>query len=61
RLAVMSVGADNTYGHPSPTTRLRLTGVPLLRTDQHGTVRLRTDGRRLTADVERGRDLLPRP
>ncbi|HLF78830.1 MAG TPA: DNA internalization-related competence protein ComEC/Rec2 [Dehalococcoidia bacterium] len=61
RLAVMSVGADNTYGHPSPTTRLRLAGVPLLRTDQHGTVRLRTDGRRLTADVERGRDLLPRP
>jgi competence protein ComEC len=60
RLAVVSVGAENTYGHPSPTTRLRLTGIPLLRTDEHGTVRLRTDGRRLTADVQRGREKVRR-
>jgi competence protein ComEC len=61
RLAVISVGATNTYGHPSPTTRLRLQGVPLLRTDQHGTVRLRTDGLKLTAEAERGRATLSRP
>jgi competence protein ComEC len=53
-LAVISVGAENSFGHPSPTTRLRLEGVPLLRTDLNGRVRIETDGRRLWADIERG-------
>lgn len=47
--AVISVGR-NGYGHPAPATlgRLREAGVPLWRTDQHGTVRVETDGRSFT-------------
>ncbi|HLF70649.1 MAG TPA: hypothetical protein VI759_00645, partial [Dehalococcoidia bacterium] len=53
-LAVTSVGAENTYGHPSPSTRLRLSGTPQLRTDLNGTLRLSTDGRSLWVDYDRG-------
>lgn len=53
-LAVISVGAENTFGHPSPTTRLRLVGVPLLRTDDNGDVELETDGTSLWVDFQRG-------
>ncbi|HEX8752671.1 MAG TPA: ComEC/Rec2 family competence protein [Solirubrobacterales bacterium] len=40
RLAVISVGADNPYGHPSPSTLATLAGhrVRTLRTDRDGTV-----------------------
>ncbi len=40
RLAVISVGADNTYGHPTPRTLATLSthGVPTMRTDLHGSV-----------------------
>jgi competence protein ComEC len=40
KLAVISVGADNPYGHPTPGTLATLAthGVPVLRTDQHGTI-----------------------
>ena len=42
QLAAISVGADNTYGHPAPETLDSLSerGVPVLRTDQHGEVRI---------------------
>ncbi len=53
-VAVISVGAENTFGHPSPTTRLRLAGVPLLRTDDNGDVSFETDGRALWVDYQRG-------
>jgi competence protein ComEC len=53
-LAVISVGADNTYGHPAPSTLLRLAGIPVYRTDTNGTVRFQTDGRRLSARTARG-------
>jgi competence protein ComEC len=53
-LAVISVGAENTYGHPSPSTRLRLASVPLLRTDENGDVRLETDGTSLWVSFDRG-------
>lgn len=38
--AVISVGADNTYGHPSDQTlaRLKSTGIKIYRTDCNGTV-----------------------
>ncbi|WP_432157140.1 ComEC/Rec2 family competence protein [Streptomyces sp. bgisy153] len=38
RVALISVGADNTYGHPAPTTlaALRATGAVVLRTDRDG-------------------------
>jgi competence protein ComEC len=41
RLAAIEVGADNTYGHPTPDTMAALGAVPhLYRTDRDGTVRL---------------------
>jgi competence protein ComEC len=40
RLAVISVGEENPYGHPTPATLaiLRQHGVPTLRTDEEGTI-----------------------
>jgi competence protein ComEC len=42
RLAVISVGAHNTYGHPSPATLATLAraGVPVRRTDREGDIAL---------------------
>jgi competence protein ComEC len=42
RLAVISVGADNPYGHPHPSTLAALTAarVPLDRTDLDGEITL---------------------
>jgi competence protein ComEC len=42
RLAVISVGAGNTYGHPTPATLATLAGhgVRVLRTDEDGTVEI---------------------
>ena len=49
RLAVVSVGTGNSYGHPSaPVMRdLIERGAAVLRTDQLGTIVLRTDGQRI--------------
>jgi competence protein ComEC len=46
-LAVASVGKLNEYGHPHAETisLLRRAGIPFLRTDQHGTITISTDGR----------------
>lgn len=40
KLALISVGAGNTYGHPTQETlgRLQAAGVPVWRTDQRGTI-----------------------
>ncbi len=45
-LAVISVGADNTYGHPTAATlaALEAASVPVLRTDDAGTVELVAGG-----------------
>lgn len=43
-LALISVGADNDYGHPAPEVMERLASVPVLRTDQDGTVEVVSDG-----------------
>ncbi|WP_291279818.1 ComEC/Rec2 family competence protein [Galactobacter sp.] len=42
--ALIGVGADNGYGHPSPTIidALTASSIPVLRTDQDGTVLLRS-------------------
>jgi competence protein ComEC len=42
KLAVISVGAGNPYGHPTSGTLAELAahGVPTLRTDRDGTVTL---------------------
>ena len=46
RLAVISVGADNPYGHPHPATIAALAeaGVPTLRTDEDGDVDVQITG-----------------
>jgi competence protein ComEC len=43
RVALVSVGAHNTYGHPSPSVMQSLddAGITTLRTDRLGTVMLR--------------------
>jgi competence protein ComEC len=50
-VAVISVGARNSYGHPDPgvLARLAATGAAVYRTDRDGAVLLETDGRILTA------------
>jgi competence protein ComEC len=49
-VAVISVGAHNPYGHPSPETlaRLAAAGATVYRTDRDGAVMLESDGRTLT-------------
>lgn len=49
RVALVSVGAGNSYGHPSPAvmTSLLERGATVLRTDQLGSTVIRTDGRSL--------------
>jgi len=46
KVAVISVGKDNTYGHPHQETLARLTdmGVSIYRTDVSGTIVVSTDG-----------------
>jgi beta-lactamase superfamily II metal-dependent hydrolase len=53
--AVISVGADNPYGHPSKTIleRLAAIGATVYRTDEQGTIVISTDGRAVRARSER--------
>jgi len=52
-LAVIQVGADNTFGHPHPALLERLKGIEVLRTDQHGRIEVVSDGKRVWARTER--------
>ena len=47
--AVISVGSDNEYGHPSANTvdRLESVGANIYRTDLHGTIHCHSDGETL--------------
>lgn len=53
RLALVSVGAGNSYGLPSPEIMRRLAadGAQVLRTDRLGTIVARTDGHRVFVDA----------
>ena len=55
RLAVISSGKDNPFGHPSDKVMERLTGrvgeENIYRTDEHGTIEFITDGERLWVRV----------
>lgn len=55
-LAMVSVGAGNSYGHPDPGVLRALArhGAVVLRTDQEGSVVVRTDGSSIS--VEEGED-----
>ena len=50
---VISVGANNPFGHPSEDVLARLDGDAVFRTDRNGDVSVSTDGRRLW--IETGR------
>jgi len=54
-VAVVSVGAENTYGHPAPSTlgRLRAHARTILRTDQAGTVDTTLDAVAVTVSSSR--------
>lgn len=53
RLALVSVGAHNTYGHPDAAVMAALSasGASVLRTDLSGTIVIRTDGQRLEVEA----------
>ena len=57
-VAVISVGANNQFGHPSRAAldRLAEAGVRVFRTDLHGAVTATTDGRQVTVET-----MLPGP
>jgi competence protein ComEC len=57
RVALISVGAHNDYGHPRPDTMAALharAGLRVYRTDENGRIVLESDGRTLTVRVQRG-------
>jgi len=53
-LAVISVGAGNKYGHPSVDVihALALVGAEVLRTDEAGTIVVRSDGARIEVEAK---------
>jgi competence protein ComEC len=57
QLAVISVGGDNRFGHPSPQVVARLEQKlgpeNIYRTDRNGTIEFITDGERLWLSTER--------
>ncbi|HEY0238784.1 MAG TPA: ComEC/Rec2 family competence protein [Friedmanniella sp.] len=55
RLAIASAGVDNDYGHPAPSTVVRLhdLGMQVLATNQHGGMAVEERGGRLTVATER--------
>jgi competence protein ComEC len=56
RVAVISVGTGNDYGHPRVDTLAALAavrGLALYRTDENGRIVLESDGRRLTVRAAR--------
>jgi competence protein ComEC len=56
RVAVISCGRNNEYGHPRPETLAALGGSPglsIYRTDEDGRVVVESDGRQLTVRTAR--------
>jgi competence protein ComEC len=56
RVAVISVGKGNTYGHPTPATLAALTeapGLAVYRTDLDGAVTIESDGHRVSVAADR--------
>jgi competence protein ComEC len=63
RLALISCGKDNRYGHPSPATiaRLRGLGATVLRTDTQGALAVVGDAAHLGAVTEHPNNTSPGP
>lgn len=65
--ALLSVGASNRYGHPTPGTLAALAAIPVYRTDRHGTVEVELDGDRIHVRTDKagvpagGGGPVPRP
>jgi competence protein ComEC len=55
RAVVISVGTNNTFGHPTPEVVefLRGRGIQVYRTDQHGAIIFGSDGQRLWVETVR--------
>jgi competence protein ComEC len=49
-VAAIEVGRHNDYGHPAPSTIAELRGIPVVRTDRDGTVRLHARGPTMTLE-----------
>jgi competence protein ComEC len=52
-VVVISVGADNRFGHPCDEVLERLEGLPVYRTDEHGAVEIISDGMQVWVEAER--------
>jgi competence protein ComEC len=63
RVAVISVGRGNTFGHPAPAViaRYRAVAAHVFRTDQDGAVTIDTDGRSLDVRTFTGQRVFVRP
>lgn len=63
RLALVSVGRGNSYGHPSPDVLLEFAGraIPVLRTDVAGTTVVRTNGSDISVITAARQWSLPSP
>jgi competence protein ComEC len=56
KIAVISVGADNDYGHPAPLSLAaleRFPGLALYRTDEDGRVTIESNGERISVRTAR--------
>lgn len=53
--AIISVGADNTYGHPSEQVlkKLQERKICIFRTDESGTIKIKSDGQNIKIEAER--------
>lgn len=54
--AVISLGANNEYGHPHEETLRRLKGIQILRTDLNGTIVFTSDGNHVSVKKEKNHD-----
>ena len=56
--AVISCGADNPYGHPHKETidNLNARGIKIYRTDLNGTIMILSNGTKLTASIDKGKE-----
>jgi competence protein ComEC len=53
-VAVIQVGADNDYGHPTEEVLATMDGRLILRSDRDGRVHIASDGRQMWIETEKG-------